>query len=40
MDQQGVEQVLLTLSKYGFGVELSMKVYQEYKTQALDVILK
>ena len=38
MDQQGVEQVLLTLSKYGFGVELSMKVYQEYKTQALDVI--
>ncbi|MED1561853.1 hypothetical protein AJ85_11310 [Alkalihalobacillus alcalophilus ATCC 27647 = CGMCC 1.3604] len=38
MDQQGVEQVLLTLSKYGFGLELSMKVYQAYKNQALDVI--
>ncbi|KYG31891.1 ATP-dependent RecD-like DNA helicase [Alkalihalobacillus trypoxylicola] len=40
MDQQGVEQVLLTLSKYGFGLELSMKVYQAYKLQALDIIKK
>ncbi len=38
IDQQGVEQVLMTLSEYGFGLELSMKVYQTYKSQALDII--
>ncbi|WP_332633471.1 SF1B family DNA helicase RecD2 [Halalkalibacter flavus] len=38
VDQQGVEQVLMTLSKHGFGVELSMKVYQAYGLQALDII--
>ncbi|NEU31578.1 ATP-dependent RecD-like DNA helicase [bacterium LRH843] len=38
VDQQGVEQVLMTLSKHGFGVELSMKVYQAYGIQALDII--
>ncbi|GAE35071.1 SF1B family DNA helicase RecD2 [Halalkalibacter akibai] len=38
IDQQGVEQVLMTLSKHGFGIELSMKVYQAYGLQALDII--
>ncbi|WP_368505457.1 ATP-dependent RecD-like DNA helicase [Alkalihalophilus sp. As8PL] len=38
VDQQGVEQVLMTLSKHGFGLELSMKVYQAYGFQALDII--
>ncbi|MCK0470940.1 ATP-dependent RecD-like DNA helicase [Halalkalibacter sp. APA_J-10(15)] len=38
IEQQGVEQVLLELSKHGFGVELSLKVYQAYKIQALDII--
>ncbi|MCM3762305.1 ATP-dependent RecD-like DNA helicase [Alkalihalobacillus oceani] len=38
IDQQGVEQVLMTLSEHGFGVELSMKVYQAYGLQALDII--
>ncbi|WP_017728603.1 SF1B family DNA helicase RecD2 [Halalkalibacterium ligniniphilum] len=38
IQQQGVEQVLLTLSEYGFGVELSMKVFQAYGIQALDII--
>ncbi|MFC0561863.1 SF1B family DNA helicase RecD2 [Halalkalibacter alkalisediminis] len=38
IDQQGVEQVLMTLSKHGFGVELSMKVYQAYGLQAIDII--
>ncbi|WP_100372002.1 SF1B family DNA helicase RecD2 [Bacillus sp. FJAT-45037] len=38
IDQQGVEQVLMMLSKHGFGLELSMKVYQAYKYQAIDII--
>ncbi len=38
MEHQGIEQVLMTLTKYGFGLELSLKIYQVYKTQALDVI--
>ncbi|MBP3951379.1 ATP-dependent RecD-like DNA helicase [Bacillus suaedae] len=38
VEQQGVEQVLMTLSKHGFGVELSLKVYQAYGVQALDII--
>jgi exodeoxyribonuclease V alpha subunit len=38
IDQQGVEQVLMMLSKHGFGVELSMKVYQAYGLQAIDII--
>lgn len=38
IEQQGVEQVLLELSKHGFGVELSLKIYQTYKIQALDII--
>ncbi|ARK29240.1 SF1B family DNA helicase RecD2 [Halalkalibacter krulwichiae] len=38
VDQQGVEQVLMMLSKHGFGVELSLKVYQAYGLQAIDII--
>lgn len=38
VEQQGFEQVLLTLSKYGFGVELAMKIYNEYGIHTLDVI--
>ncbi|WZY00902.1 ATP-dependent RecD-like DNA helicase [Bacillus sp. FSL W7-1360] len=38
LDQQGAEQVLLQLSQYGFGTELSMAVYRAYKLQALDII--
>ncbi|TSB45671.1 SF1B family DNA helicase RecD2 [Alkalicoccobacillus porphyridii] len=37
-EQQGVEQVLIVLSEHGFGVELALKVYQAYKTQALEII--
>ncbi|WP_100406608.1 SF1B family DNA helicase RecD2 [Bacillus solitudinis] len=38
IDQQGVEQVLMVLSNYGFGLELSMKVYQTYKAHALEIL--
>ncbi len=38
IEQQGVEQVLLTLSGHGFGVELALKVYQAYGLHALDII--
>ncbi|MDQ0205431.1 SF1B family DNA helicase RecD2 [Alkalicoccobacillus murimartini] len=37
-EQQGVEQVLIVLSEHGFGVELALKVYQVYKTTALEII--
>lgn len=38
LEQQGAEQVIIQLSQYGFGTELSMSVYRVYKLQALDVI--
>ncbi|MBX0318274.1 MULTISPECIES: SF1B family DNA helicase RecD2 [Shouchella] len=38
LEQQGAEQVIIQLSQYGFGTELSMSVYRTYKLQALDVI--
>ncbi|WP_096201400.1 SF1B family DNA helicase RecD2 [Bacillus sp. FJAT-45350] len=38
VEHQGVEQVIIALSKYGFGVELSMKIYQVYKQQTLDIV--
>ncbi|MCM2676556.1 helix-hairpin-helix domain-containing protein [Alkalicoccobacillus plakortidis] len=37
-EQQGVEQVLIVLSEHGFGVDLALKVFQVYKTQALEII--
>ncbi|MGO4887385.1 ATP-dependent RecD-like DNA helicase [Anaerobacillus sp. MEB173] len=38
VEQQGIEQVLIALSEYGFGLQLSMKIYQVYKEQTLSVI--
>ncbi|WP_245628033.1 SF1B family DNA helicase RecD2 [Shouchella shacheensis] len=38
LEQQGAEQVIIQLSQYGFGTELSMSVYRAYKHQALDII--
>ncbi|MEK4564421.1 ATP-dependent RecD-like DNA helicase [Alkalihalobacillus sp. FSL R5-0424] len=37
-EQQGVEQVLIVLSEHGFGVDLALKIFQVYKTQALEII--
>ncbi|MFA9557158.1 ATP-dependent RecD-like DNA helicase [Evansella sp. AB-rgal1] len=38
MEDQGIEQVLLRLYEFGFGLQLAMKVYQAYKIQALEII--
>ncbi|ADU29783.1 SF1B family DNA helicase RecD2 [Evansella cellulosilytica] len=38
LEDQGIEQVLVRLYEYGFGLQLAMKVYQAYKTDALDII--
>jgi exodeoxyribonuclease V alpha subunit len=37
-EHQGLEQVMVTLSHYGFGPQLSMKIYKTYREQALDII--
>lgn len=38
MEHQGLEQIMVALNEYGFGPQLSMKIYQVYKEQAIDVI--
>ncbi|WP_110936775.1 SF1B family DNA helicase RecD2 [Salipaludibacillus neizhouensis] len=38
LEDQGIEQVLLKLYDYGFGLQLAMKVYREYQIEALTVI--
>ncbi|MBM6619693.1 SF1B family DNA helicase RecD2 [Bacillus suaedaesalsae] len=39
-EHQGLEQVMITLTQYGFGPQLSMKIYQTYRDQALEMIKK
>jgi len=39
-EHQGLEQVLVGLNQYGFGPQLSMKIYQAYREQALEIIEK
>jgi exodeoxyribonuclease V alpha subunit len=38
MEHQGLEQVMVTLNQYGFGPQLSMKIYQAYREQAIEQI--
>ncbi|HEX7063793.1 MAG TPA: ATP-dependent RecD-like DNA helicase [Bacillales bacterium] len=38
MEHQGLEQIMIGLSEYGFGPQLSMKIYQEYEQETLEVI--
>ena len=38
MEHQGLEQAMIALNQYGFGPQLSMKIYQAYKDQTIDVI--
>ena len=38
MKHQGLEQAMIALSQYGFGPQLSMKIYQTYKETTLDII--
>ncbi|OCA91211.1 hypothetical protein A8F94_04950 [Bacillus sp. FJAT-27225] len=40
MEHQGLEQVMVALNQYGFGPQLSMKIYQVYKETTLEVIQK
>ena len=40
MEHQGLEQVMIALNQYGFGPQLSMKIYQAYKDRAIEVIQK
>ena len=38
MEHQGLEQVLISLTDYGFGPQLSMRIYQTYKELTLEMI--
>ncbi|WP_085523266.1 SF1B family DNA helicase RecD2 [Tuberibacillus sp. Marseille-P3662] len=38
MEHQGLERIMLTLSKYGFGPQLSMKIYQTYGNETVEII--
>ncbi|WP_419956078.1 ATP-dependent RecD-like DNA helicase [Neobacillus niacini] len=40
MEHQGLEQVMVALNQYGFGPQLSMRMYQTYKEHTLDIIQK
>lgn len=40
MEHQGLEQVMVALNQYGFGPQLSMRMYQTYKDDTLDIIQK
>lgn len=38
IEHQGLEQIMIGLSHYGFGPQLSMKIYQTYKEETLQII--
>lgn len=38
MEHQGLEQIMVALNQYGFGPQLSMRIYQVYKDETLDII--
>ncbi|VEF47694.1 RecD/TraA family helicase [Bacillus freudenreichii] len=40
LEHQGLEQVMIGLNKYGFGPQISMKIYQAYKEDTLSIIEK
>ncbi|MCH6266760.1 ATP-dependent RecD-like DNA helicase, partial [Neobacillus citreus] len=40
MEHQGLEQVMVALNQYGFGPQLSMRIYQTYKEKTLEIIQK
>ncbi|MCS0543325.1 ATP-dependent RecD-like DNA helicase, partial [Aeromonas veronii] len=37
-EHQGLEQIMIGLSQYGFGPQLSMSIYQVYKEQTLEIL--
>ncbi len=40
MEHQGLEQVMVALNQFGFGPQISMRIYQAYKETTLDIIQK
>ncbi|OLS41589.1 ATP-dependent RecD-like DNA helicase [Bacillus sp. MRMR6] len=40
MEHQGLEQVMVALNQYGFGPQISMRIYQVYKDDTLQIIQK
>ena len=38
VEHQGLEQVMIALNQYGFGPQLSMKVFQMYKQETLSIL--
>ncbi|CAM3942150.1 SF1B family DNA helicase RecD2 [Lederbergia lenta] len=38
LEHQGLEQVMIGLNQYGFGPQISMKIYQAYKEETLKII--
>ena len=40
MEHQGLEQVMVALNQYGFGPQISMRIYQAYKDETLSIIQK
>lgn len=38
IEHQGLEQVMIALNQYGFGPQLSMKIYQVYKHDTISII--
>ncbi|WP_281281343.1 SF1B family DNA helicase RecD2 [Pseudalkalibacillus caeni] len=38
LEHQGLEQVMIRLSEFGFGPQLSMKIYKTYQQETLDII--
>ncbi|MFS0780808.1 ATP-dependent RecD-like DNA helicase [Bacillus sp. 1P06AnD] len=38
VEHQGLEQVMIALNQYGFGPQLSMRIYQMYKQDTLSII--
>ncbi|MED4228105.1 ATP-dependent RecD-like DNA helicase [Neobacillus cucumis] len=40
MEHQGLEQVMVALNQYGFGPQISMRIYQAYKEETLSTIQK
>lgn len=40
VENQGIEQVMIHLNQLGFGPQLSIKIFQTYKDQAIDILQK
>lgn len=40
MEHQGLEQIMVALNQYGFGPQISMRIYQVYKEETLEKIQK